>query len=153
VLFTIEQEPVGPSYEALLEFAREHSGSFSLVWRHQLQFDPTASTLAHSLEPFLVEERVTNEWPGTKLFGHQATLRLYRPTKQAIALLVEAGSLYAWLAPARPEDLAFYTAARLPWLVTISHERDAAVDDSGVDLVALREAVPTLRLRGGQAAG
>jgi hypothetical protein len=140
-------EPVGRTYRALLAFAERCSGSFSLVWRHQLSFDASAAVLERVLRPFLIDETETSEWPGTRLIGHSAILRTYRLSADSARALATAEGLFAWQSPARPEDLAFYAPDGRCWLGSIAHERDAFVALNEDDLAALRAAAPDLELR------
>jgi hypothetical protein len=50
---------------------------------------------------------------------------MYRMSPHSLSILASAGRLYAWSAPARPEDLAFYTPTGDPWLGSIAHEADS----------------------------
>ena len=143
----ILSEPSGPVYGALLAFAEQRSSLFSLVWRRQLAFDASADALAASLRPHLDNERETSEWPGTELLGHTAIVRRYRFSPESTRVLASAERLYAWLAPDRPEDLAFYTNEGRCWLGSIAHERDAYVDLDPAELELLRAAVPGLDIR------
>jgi hypothetical protein len=139
-------EPVGPTYRALLAFAERCSGSFSLVWRHQLSFAASAAVLEGVLRPFLIEETETSTWPGTRLIGHSATVRTYRLSPDSARALATADGLFAWQSPARPEDLAFYAPDGRCWLGSTAHERDAFVALDEDDLAALRAAAPELEL-------
>lgn len=145
--FDIVTEPTGETYRALLAFAAEVSGSFSLVWRHQLSFDPSVAVLERVLRPFLIEETESSEWPGTRLIGHSATVRTYRLSPDSARALATAGGLFGWRSPARPEDLAFYAPDGRCWLGSIAHEGEAFVALDANDLAALRAAVPELQLR------
>jgi hypothetical protein len=140
-------EPVGQTYRALLAFAQRWSGSFSLVWRHQLSFDASAVSVEETLRPFLISESQTSEWPGTKLIGHLATVRTYRFSPASARELAIADGLFAWQSPARPEDLAFYTSDGRCWFGSVAHERDAFVALEPSDLAALRAAVPELEFK------
>ncbi len=139
----ILEEPAGKIYEGLLRLAAEKCKSFSLVWRDQLVFQDSATDVAAALEPFLVHEDRTNEWPGTALVGHQATVRHYRMAGPAVSVLARAQRLYAWCSPALPEDLACYTSDGSVWLASISHEKDAWFE-GGPEL----EAILRVRLPG-----
>jgi hypothetical protein len=145
--FDIITEPVGKTYRALLVFAANFTGSFTLVWRHQLSFDASAAALEGVLRPFLIRETETSEWPGTTLIGHSAILRTYRISADSAQALATANGLYAWQSPALPEDLAFYGPDGRCWLGSIAHERDAFVVLDANNLAALRAAVPELELR------
>lgn len=145
---------MGQTYRALLAFAARFSGSFSLVWRHQLSFDSSAAVLEGVLRPFLIEQTESSEWPGTRLIGHSAIVRTYRLAPDSARALATAGGLFGWRSPTRPEDLAFYAPDGRCWLGTIAHERDAFVALDANDLAALRAAVPELELRrSGETAG
>ena len=145
--FDIATEPVGLTYRALLGFAQRCAGTFSLVWRHQLLFDASATDVERALRPFLAEEIETSEWPGTTLIGHSATLRKYRLSPDSARELTSAGGQFAWQSPARPEDLAFYARDGRCWLASIAHEREAFVIVEPDELAALRAAVPALELK------
>jgi hypothetical protein len=145
----IVAEPRGAVYQELLNLAAEVCGSFSLVWRDQLQFDRSAQAIEDLLSPYLVREERTDEWPGTKLMGHLATVRHYRVAGEAMRVLDGAAGLYAWSAPERPEDLAFYTADGAVWLASIAHEKDAwFVGWPGVE-AAVRSRISGLMLASG----
>jgi hypothetical protein len=143
----ITREPTGATYRALLTFAERYSGSFSLVWRHQLAFDASAAVIATTLRPFLIERSETSEWPGTTLIGHLAIVRRYRLTAESVRELATAAGLFAWKAPARPEDLAFYAPTGRCWLGSIAHERAAFLVLDAGDFSALQAAVPELQAR------
>jgi hypothetical protein len=145
-LRSIRSEPAGAIYLSLLAFAEGHSSTFSLVWRKQLVKGANADNVRADLEPFLDAERETDTWPGTTLLGHTAIVRSYRMCADSARLLATAKRLYAWEAPARPEDLAFYTPGGRWWFGSISHERDSFVDLDAIDVVRLAAAVPGLRL-------
>ena len=140
----IRSEPSGATYRALLAFARDSSRTFSLSWRKQLRFDASASGITRELQPFLDRQHETDTWPGTTLVGHTAIVRFYRVCPDTLRILTAAERLYAWLAPGRPEDLAFYSPAGRWWLASIAHERESFVDVDAADFAALTAAVPGL---------
>jgi hypothetical protein len=152
-LISILEEPQGKVYAALLSFALQRNSLFSLVWRDQLDFAASAVSVAQTLQPCLLKQRRSHQWPGTELVGHLATVRLYRMSSSAVSVLTEADRLYAWIAPERPEDLAFYTTEGVPWLASIAHERDAFVYPHAVDPHELTGQVKGLRLQRAQPAG
>lgn len=140
----IRSEPTGATYRALLEFAQQSSKTLSLTWRKQLTFDATANEIKRDLQPFLDVQHETDTWPATTLIGHTAMVRFYRLCPDTLQILTAAERLYAWLAPSRPEDLAFYSPAGRWWLASIAHERQSFVDADAVDVAALMSAVPGL---------
>ncbi len=66
-----------------------------------------------------------NEWPGTRLIGHLATVSFFRVRAESIRVLSSVSRLYAWLAPDHPEDLAFYRSDGSCCFASISHEKDS----------------------------
>src|SRR5688500_18588741 len=105
-IFDIVVEPRAKTYVDLLDFAAARCESFSLVWRDQLRFEHSAYEIKHDLKPFLLSNIRTDEWPGTKLIGHEAMVRRYRVSDESVKLLHTAPGLYSWLQPKLPEDLA-----------------------------------------------
>jgi hypothetical protein len=130
----IVAEPKGQTYIDLLNFAVSRCESFSLVWRKQFQFEPSAHQIANSLKPFLISNVRTDEWLGTKLIGHEAIVRQYRVSDKSIEILRSVSGLYSWLQPTLPEDLAFYSSGQVGWLASVSHERDAWFLDESLSL-------------------
>lgn len=136
-LITILEEPKEETYLQLLQFALRRNSLFSLVWRDQLDFGRSAARLEEAFRPDLVKKVQTDQWPGTRLLGHLATVRIYRLSPSAFVVLAEARGLFEWIAPDRPEDLAFYTREDSPWLGSVAHEKDAFVYPESVDLKEL----------------
>lgn len=117
-----EVEPAGVIYQTLLRIAKSHMFAFSLVWRDSFKFAESATCLTRDLQPWLCYERYTQEWLGMALIDGWALVRWYRVTEESLALIANPGSLYGWLWPAYPEDLAFYRHDGKPWLGSIAHE-------------------------------
>lgn len=140
----VSAEPRGPAYRALVEFAAQRSGTFTLVWRRKLCETPQAEAVATELAPFLEEELLTNRWPGTTLVNESALVRRYRVHPDAIAVLAAAEGLFAWRGPDRPEDLAFYAACGDCWLGSVAGEREAFVWLEHIDVDELRAELPDL---------
>jgi hypothetical protein len=142
----IKDEPAAATYLALIRFAAAQASTFSLTWRHQLDFDANAKQVEDALRLTLIRQETTATWPGTELIGHAAVVRFYKLSPAAQLVLDDASRLYAWLAPARPEDLAFYTQTGRWWLASIAHEQQSFIDPDGVDVLGLLAAVRGLRL-------
>lgn len=144
----ILEEPKDERYRLLLEYASKHCKIFSLVWRKQLKFDSSAGQIADVLKKDFISAKTTSSWPGTKLTRGKALVRYYRLNKYTVKILSSEKRLYAWRAPALPEDLALYDSKMNCWLVTVSHEHDAwivssnaTVDDIVANLLGLKVAV------------
>jgi hypothetical protein len=112
----------GNAYLDLLDIARRTQSLIGLVWREQLTFSQSARQVAIDLESSLVEERLTNEWPGTVLFGSQAWYRLYRCNEYSPPILAGAERLSSWLAPDFPEDMSCQLPTGECWLMSVAHE-------------------------------
>ena len=108
-VFDIVSEPKAQTYIDLLNFAASRCESFSLVWRDQFRHENSALEIKHALKPFILSNVRTDEWPGTKLIGHEAIVRRYRVADESVKLLQAAGSLYSWLAatPSRRFNFLF----------------------------------------------
>ena len=145
--FDIVAEPKGKTYIDLLNFAVSRCESFSLVWRDQLEFAPSAYEIEHALKPFLVSNIRTDEWPGTKLIGHEAIVRRYRLTNESVELLHVAEGLYDWLQPNLPEDLVFYSSGDVVWLTTISHEHEAWFEDESLLPAEIYAYAPGIKIK------
>ena len=146
-IFDIVAEPAGPAYINLLNFAASRCESFSLVWRKQFKFEPSAYDIKHALKPFLISNVRTDEWPGTKLIGHEAIVRRYRVTDESVGLLYPAGRLYAWHEPHLPEDLAFYSSGGGAWLASISHDEIAWFLDEALLPAEIYAYVPDIKIK------
>ncbi len=146
-LIDIVTEPKEQNYIGLLNFAASRCESFSLVWRKQFQFEPSAHQIANSLKQFLISNVRTDEWLGTKLIGHEAIVRQYRVADESIKILCSVSGLYSWLQPKFPEDLAFYSSGNVGWLASVSHEREAWFLDESLSLDEIYSHVPNIEIR------
>ena len=115
----------GFTYQQLLNWALEECEAFSLVTRKGMQSNQEKE-INERLKPFLIEEVKVNEWPGTKVVGPaEHNLSFYKLDRNSIKILSEADSVYSWLAPERPEDLAFYKINKYLWFGSVAHENIA----------------------------
>src|SRR5690349_5480356 len=106
--FTLSIELVGAMYEELLGYATGECNQALLVVRHPPvpPLSSRGSEVLRKLQPFLVKQEETSEWPGTVLFGHTASVSHYTfDLASARVLRNAANSLYSWLQPELPEDL------------------------------------------------
>lgn len=145
-VFDIVAEPKAQTYIDLLNFAASRCESFSLVWRIRFRLENSAYEIKHALKPFLISNVRTDEWPGTKLIGHEAIVRRYRVSDESVKLLQTASSLYSWLAPNLPEDLAFYSSGEVVWLASISHEHKAWFLEESLRTAEIYAYVPNIKI-------
>jgi hypothetical protein len=116
-----------------------------------MQSGTLSSSRAHDrlreLSQWLIDQVKVHEWPGTKLFGGSATLYRFRAEATVAPTLYQAQRLYAWLAPDRPEDLAFYNEDGSVWLASCAHEGFGYLEAVSLNESEIAERVPTLYLR------
>jgi hypothetical protein len=143
----ITSEPRGNTYEALIDYLGNRCPIFSLVWREQLLFDDSARMIADQLRPVLIREQRTDEWPGTRLLEHMATVRYYKSTQDSLALLKKQSSLFSWIASSMPEDLAFYNESETCAFGSISYEKDAWFNNKLFDAEDIKAKIPGIKLR------
>jgi hypothetical protein len=126
----------GADYKAVVARACERYTSFSLVWRDEFTFAPSALDIQRELQPFQITREHTDQWPGTELLGHKALVIRYSTRACSTGVLERAKSLFGWLPTELPEDIAFYRADDSCAIVTISHEQDAIFyDDDWMQLL------------------
>src|SRR5882757_7424145 len=101
-MIDIIKEPSDYVYSALINFAATRCKTFSFAWRNQLRFEASAHEIAKFLEPDLVCQTTTNEWPGTQLIGNSAIVRYYNVTGRSMQVLQTVNGLYQWLSPGLP---------------------------------------------------
>ena len=115
----------GFTYQQLLNWALEECETFTLVTRKGSE-TKQEENINTSLKPFLLEETKVNEWPGTKVSGPpEHTLRSYKLDRKSIKILSNANSVFSWLSPERPEDIAFYKENKQLWFGSVAHENMA----------------------------
>lgn len=124
--YRITRDVTGEAYRILLEAALNEASTFSLVWRTQLRFHPSATAVRKALRGLQLRHVKRNRWPGTILLGpgQCASIVTYRAAPEALPTLLEPGSLFAWRSPAYPEDPSFSTDEAV-CLATVSHEANA----------------------------
>jgi hypothetical protein len=97
---------------------------FGLVWRDDESWSKRARGVREFLSGLLLDERRAERWPGTQLFGHQATVSRYHTSPAVLPLLLATDGPYSWISPDLPEDLFFGSNAQLAF-ASVAHERHA----------------------------
>lgn len=123
-VYRITRDVTGEAYKLLLEAALREASTFSLVWRDELSFAPSAAAVRNALRGLQLLDAKRDRWPGTRLVGIRncAAVVTYRAAPEALPTLLEPGSLFAWRSPAYPEDLSFSRGPGAVCLATVSHE-------------------------------
>jgi hypothetical protein len=148
--YDLSEEPRGSVYRGLIRASLNYGASFLLVVRSLLAVHQSVRLAMEDLEPFVVSRTDESEWPGTRLFDETASVSRFLLRSETARILGKvADGLYEWVQPDLPEDLCIMRADGSPWLVTISHEREAYLQLSDYEKKALLEEVPTLLLANG----
>lgn len=111
------------SYQDLLDFVVQKADSFSLVWQN-LAFEPSAFELLEKLSPWLISDYSSSSWPRTQLVGKKARVKTYQLNKQTLEILKSFNSVFDFIAPHYPEDIAFYQGKTVVFS-SIAHENQA----------------------------
>jgi hypothetical protein len=109
-IFESGTDIAGKDYADFLESALDWFGFFSLVWRDASTFGDSAHQLRQDLKRYETRQRRASHWPGTIIPSKTpaATIVTYELSSITRLFLAKPGALFAWVAPAYPEDLAFY---------------------------------------------
>lgn len=114
--------------EQILDWAFENATYFSLVWREGFKFKNRAKKIEEKLEKYLIKTELTSEWPGTKVYGPpENKICFYKVTKTTAKIIKNKGSIFQWVAPKYPEDLAFYNNKLKPIFGSVAHEKLAFI--------------------------
>jgi hypothetical protein len=113
-------------YNDFLDMTLDWFGFFSLVWRDTSTFDDSAAQIRRDLWNHEIEHRRASHWPGTYICKTaktpKADIITFRLDKNSREVLQKPGSLFSWLAPNYPEDLAFYQKDGRLAFASTSHE-------------------------------
>jgi len=140
-VFNILQEPVDGAYRALVAFCSKRASEMLLVVREAQVLEATGQIAIRTIEALGAYCVYASEWPGTRLIGGRSARVYHIPvTFESIGFVSNAvNSLYAWLAPALPEDLCFLRDDGTEILASISHEKDAYLRLSNDEYAELLE--------------
>jgi len=112
------------TYEDLLEIALAECDSFTLVWPTGMgTLEESGRELELVIEPWLLEDYSSYSWPGTET-TEKARVRRYRVCAESITALRCVDSVFDFVHPRYPEDLAFYAEGKVMF-ASIAHEGDA----------------------------
>src|SRR5579875_897363 len=124
--YTLIQEPAQQVYYHILEYALKQVQIGLFVVRPDMPLSTQGTNLIEELKPFIQKQIVSDEWPGTRLLTGNAIVYYFVYNRETLAILKKASDrLYQWLQPDLPEDLCLLKSYNKPWLVSISHEKDA----------------------------
>ena len=145
-MYEIINEPKNGIYSKLIDFLTIRCDSFILIKRDQLEFNQNCCKIIDLLKPYLIKKTNSNEWPGTKLFGHSAIIYSFECNcKTGLILKNACNGLYSWLSPDLPEDICFYISDE-PFLITISHEKTGILKNINRKVEIFKKELPEIKL-------
>jgi hypothetical protein len=122
------EEPSGGAYRTLIQLALEVCDTFILVKRDQMELEAEGQELFERLQPYFIETRKDDYWPGTRLLGHYADIHHFRCSPEAADILLDyTDRLYGWVQPGLPDDLCFFKEGEA-WLINTAHEHSSHLD-------------------------
>ncbi len=137
------ENPTGDVYLALIKALCKNSDRFCFVTRKELDYDQLTIQL---FQPHKIREYKSKQWSGTVTRGPSATIHEYKINKETTRLLLQsANSLYEWVSPKLPEDLAFYQKD-FNWFYSTTHEELADFRICSEQQVKLMEQIPGLKV-------
>ena len=140
---TFRREPTGELWRRILTFAVGRFPAILFVERDDAPVEDRS--LIEALRPVLVDERRSSRWPGTQLYGAEATVWRHRlDAAVARRLTGAAEGLYRWLAPDLPEDLCILREDGTAWLGSIAHEETAWLSVTDGEWAEVSAAIPGL---------
>lgn len=139
------KEPEGDLYTAILQAGLAmRVPVLGLVYPSSVARSPRAIELAERLSRFLLAEKESGEWPGTKLANGTERVVMYRFQPSVVEIMEQvARSLFDWIAPL-PEDPHLVRDDGSVWLGSIAHERDAWLELKNDELDRLQTEFPSL---------
>ena len=124
--YVFVREPFGSVYRNLLEYALRTCKSVGLIMQVRGRPVPADDVIVR-LEPYLLDRREVNEWPGSQLaFGHRARRDIFSFGPPVVGIMLSvADGLYDWENVELPDDPHLLRDDGGVWLGTVVHERDA----------------------------
>ena len=116
--------PIEANLSDLLPTALERFDSFGLLWRRERKQFEAGWSVQESLRPYLLDSKLTDEWPGTHVFYGSELYCTYHLCAESLVVLKRATDILELFGPGGPEDLAFFQQGIVKF-TSISHEREA----------------------------
>lgn len=122
--FLIVSEPRGEAYVQLLHLLKPFASAILFVIRHEMPLSIGATFFLQRIEKHLIRREERSSWPGTELFGHTASVLVYKYDSEVVSeILSHSSGLYDWIQPELPEDLCILREGEKELLTTVSHEK------------------------------
>lgn len=113
------ENPVGNTYQQLLEVLCDYSDTFYFITRKELTYK---QEILEQFKPHMIETYQTKEWANTITLGPPATVYVMEANRDSCKLMQTLShSLYDWVSPNLPEDLTFIKN-NFAWFTCTTHE-------------------------------
>lgn len=145
--YTIKNKITKEQYHEIIRYSLNTCTSFQLVIRKSIINNNSVNKILKDLHSFFINKTESSEWPGTKLTSEQASIFVFQLNNISARILIEStDGLFEWIQPDLPEDLCLIRSNGIPWLITISHEKDAYFNISPEEKVILQNCISNLIL-------
>jgi hypothetical protein len=129
----------------LFDAARAWCSTLLLVVRPNLGLSEYGRGLLERLQPYRLDVRESQAWPGTELLDGFAIVYRFTLTREVVEAVLQASvSLFSWQQPELPEDPCLLRPDGSEWLVTIAHEEDAYLSLTDDEVQLLHADAPTV---------
>lgn len=145
--FTVELQ--GWFYADVLNASLDYADAVGLIVQESPRIYGSTAAILEVLQPFLIERREVDTWPGTKMLRSKADalylLTYCEPVVDILTGLTQ--SIYDWIQPDRPEDLHLLRADGSTWLGSIAQEKQAWLELREDEVVELNVRYPDIASR------
>lgn len=146
-MWIFAKEPIGKSYEELIDLATKVCNEFILVRGHLDYISKNSDNLLKELSKFLIEEKQQQSWPGTELEGGYALVYYFKLNDLTKEILKKySDRLYSWMEPMLLSDLCFLKEERKPWIINIPHEQFCYLENSSNENINALKSIQGIEL-------
>ena len=129
----------GKAYKELIELACERSDAVSIVYNdYGRPIKKRIRSLRNMIKPYLLHSKNNHKlktgevfsWPGTETWDISSSIcvSFYGINPSIKDVLLSVDSIFSWIYPEKPEDIAFYKNGNC-WLYTVAHEMILVITD------------------------
>lgn len=142
MLVDIGKDLSGPVYTQFLQTLWSLSSTCSFTVQPSLGCSDRLRRFLKDMEVHLASVRRSNVWPGTQLMDGEADVYTFLCKETTLECVLRySSSLFEWLQPDLPEDLALYRNDGSTILETVTHEQEGLLKISLVEYERLQPLV------------
>jgi hypothetical protein len=145
IQFDFIAEPRGENYRRLLYAGLDFSQRGILVTPARVLADESYQESLERMDLEIIDVVDQSEWPGTQLLDGVAKVHHFVFDYLAYEKLTSVvDALYDWILPSFPEDLCLLREDKSPWLISVTHEKDAWLALQSEELAHLKTKHPAV---------